>query len=91
MKENEQNQKTSTSILNIKKYYHGMDGWLLAITGLIIVFGLVMVYSSTMYLYEGSMLNPNPMSYLIKQVMGIGVGIFLFLGVASIRISTECV
>lgn len=84
MKENEQNQKTSTSILNIKKYYHGMDGWLLAIVGLIIVFGLVMVYSSTMYLYEGSMLNPNPMSYLIKQVMGIGVGIFLFLGVASI-------
>ena len=59
----------------IRYNFSRMDWWILLIVGLLSVYSLIMVYSSTQYLLENGATVPMPLHYLSRQMFGIGLGL----------------
>ena len=70
----------------IRYNFSRMDWWILLIVGLLSVYSLIMVYSSTQYLLENGATVPTPLHYLSRQMFGIGLG----LAVSAVAICLLC-
>ena len=62
-------------LAQIRYNFSRMDWWILLIVGLLSVYSLIMVYSSTQYLLENGATVPTPLHYLSRQMFGIGLGL----------------
>ena len=62
-------------LAQIRYNFSRMDWWILLIVGLLSVYSLIMVYSSTQYLLENGATVPMPLHYLSRQMFGIGLGL----------------
>lgn len=61
-------------LAQIRYNFSRMDWWILLIVGLLSVYSLIMVYSSTQYVIEFNKTVPQPLDFVIKQMLGIGLG-----------------
>ena len=72
---NHAKQSRQHFLAQIRYNFSRMDWWILLIVGLLSVYSLIMVYSSTQYVIEFGKTVPQPFEFVKKQMIGIALGI----------------